>query len=106
MSDPKPPRIFYTELNSVHVSVYAELECEYDWADGWRITGNVYGPHCSLSDTLPARIKLKDRGNGQSLLSAASFPVRQTLRYQSRHRTTCYWQLTMYHLRAYQTGLN
>ena len=74
MSDPKPPRIFYTELNSVHVSVYAELEGEYDWADGWRITGNVYGPHCSLSDTLPARIKLKDRGNGQSLLSAAIVP--------------------------------
>ena len=72
------PRIFYTDLNSVRVSVYAEYQCEQEralyWEQGWRIEGDIYGPHCSLSDTLPARIPFKDRGAGKSLMSAAVLP--------------------------------
>lgn len=68
------PSLFYTNLNSVRVSVYGSLDGEFNWSDGWRIEGNVYGPHCKLSDTLPARIKLQDLGDGDSLLSTAIVP--------------------------------
>ena len=68
------PKLFYTNLNSVRVSVYGSLAGDFNWANGWRIEGNIYGPHCKLSDTLPARIKLQDLGNGESLLSSAIVP--------------------------------
>ena len=77
MSEPNPtptPKLFYTNLNSVRVSVYASIDDEFRWADGWRIDGDVYGPHCKLSDTLPARIKLHDLGEGKSPLSSAIVP--------------------------------
>lgn len=68
------PKLFYTNLNSVRVSVYASIDDKFCWADGWRIDGDVYGPHCKLSDTLPARIKLQDLGAGKSPLSSAIVP--------------------------------
>lgn len=71
---PLTPKLFYTNLNSVRVSIYATLEGENLWSDGWRMEGNIYGPGCKLSDTLPARIQLKDLGNGSSLLSSAVVP--------------------------------
>ena len=73
--DPTPtPKLFYRNLNSVRVSVYASIDGVFGWANGWRIDGDVYGPHCRLSDTLPARIKLQDLGPGNSPLSSAIVP--------------------------------
>ncbi len=68
------PDLFYTDLNSVRVSVYAEVTGKFPWRDGWRIEGDIYGPQCELSDTLPARIKLQDQGEGNTLLAAATVP--------------------------------
>ncbi len=50
------------------------LEGDNLWSDGWRVEGNIYGPGCKLSDTLPARIPLKDLGDGSSLLSSTVVP--------------------------------
>lgn len=38
-------------------------------ATGWQLTGEVYGPFCARSETLPARFTLRDAGPGESLLA-------------------------------------
>ena len=40
-------------------------------AAGWQITGDVYGPFCARSETLPARFLLRDAGPGESLLASS-----------------------------------
>jgi hypothetical protein len=44
------------------------------WQAGWRIAGQIAGPYCGHSETLPAVIAFQDQGDGEGLLAAARIP--------------------------------
>ncbi|MBT4692215.1 MAG: hypothetical protein HOB73_02610 [Planctomycetaceae bacterium] len=50
------------------------LDGQSAWQAGWRITGQIVGPYCVHSETLPAVIAFQDQGDGEGLLAAARIP--------------------------------
>ena len=44
------------------------------WQADWRIAGQISGPYCVHSETLPAVIAFQDQGDGAGLLAAARIP--------------------------------
>jgi hypothetical protein len=50
------------------------LDGQSAWRAGWRIAGQISGPYCVHSETLPAVIAFQDQGDGAGLLAAARIP--------------------------------
>jgi hypothetical protein len=67
------PTIFVGESSDALARVYATLPRD-GLADGPRLEGELIGPYCRYSKTLPARIHFADRGPGSSLLAEAVVP--------------------------------
>ena len=70
--------LFHTQadqhLAQIYVRLRAGIELQDYWNAGWKIEGQLYGPHCSRSHTLPARYTLTDQGAGTTLLARAMLP--------------------------------
>ena len=70
--------LFHTQADQHLAQVYVRLRSEAAlqpyWEAGWRIEGDLYGPHCSRSHTLPAHYRLSDQGSGPTLLARAPLP--------------------------------
>lgn len=62
--------IFHGELSPARAAIYARLSGLHDMA-GLRLSGEVRGPRCLYSQTLPSSYPLKNVGPGQSLLARA-----------------------------------
>ena len=67
------PAIFVGESSDALARVYATLPRD-GLADGARLEGELIGPYCRYSKTLPARIHFADRGPGALLLAEAVVP--------------------------------
>jgi hypothetical protein len=50
------------------------LDRQSAWQAGWRIAGQIAGPYCVHSETLPAVIAFHDQGDGGGLLATARIP--------------------------------
>ena len=50
------------------------LDGQSAWQAGWRMAGQIAGPYCVHSETLPAVITFQDQGDGAGLLAAARIP--------------------------------
>jgi hypothetical protein len=67
------PTIFVGDSSNALARVYAALP-RLDLPDDVRLEGELVGPYCRHSQTLPARIRFIDRGPGPTLLSEATAP--------------------------------
>ena len=71
-------QLFHTQADpnvaQVYVRVHADVDLQPYWEAGWRITGDIYGPQCHRSHTLPARYTFADQGPGSSFLAQAILP--------------------------------
>ncbi len=67
------PQIFVGDASDALARVYAALPRESLPEDA-RLTGELVGPDCRYSQTLPARIRFVDLGPGPSLLAEAIVP--------------------------------
>ncbi len=69
---------FHTQADinvaQVYVRVHADVDLQPYWDAGWRLTGDIYGPQCRRSHTLPARYTFEDQGPGSSFLAQAILP--------------------------------
>jgi hypothetical protein len=71
-------------FNSISTQVFARanlvsfaegnLDRQSAWQAGWRIAGQITGPYCVHSETLPAVIAFHDQGDGAGLLATARIP--------------------------------
>jgi hypothetical protein len=66
-------QLFYGEVNPARARVYARI-ARPDEHEGWRLTGQITGPHNAFASTLPATIPLRDLGPGPTLLAEAVLP--------------------------------
>lgn len=66
-------QIFSGEANPVLARIYVRVPRPPN-SKGWRLTGTVTGPSNALAATLPATVRLRDRGPGDSLLAEAVLP--------------------------------
>ena len=70
--------LFHTQADAHLGQVYARLSANVDlqpyWQAGWRIHGQLYGPHCSRSHTLPAKYSFIDQGSGTTLVARVNLP--------------------------------
>lgn len=67
------PTIFSGDSSDALARVYAALP-RTGLPDDARLEGELVGPYCRHSQTLPARIRFIDRGPGPTLLSEATVP--------------------------------
>jgi hypothetical protein len=67
------PQLFVGDANEALARVYAALPRAGLHAEA-RLVGELAGPFCRYSQTLPARIRFVDRGPGASLLAEAIVP--------------------------------
>ena len=65
-------QLFHGEATPTMAYVYARLSLED--LDGYSLSGEVRGPECAYSRTLPATFHLTDQGPGDSLLARAVIP--------------------------------
>ena len=69
---------FHTQADpnvaQMYVRVHADVDLKPYWDAGWRLTGDIYGPQCRRSHTLPARYTFEDQGPGSSFLAQAILP--------------------------------
>jgi hypothetical protein len=66
-------QIFHGEVHPARARLYARLPRRAEWK-AWRLTGRVTGPHNALAATLPATVRLRDLGDGPTLLAEAFVP--------------------------------
>lgn len=66
-------QLFFGDANDAEARLYASLAREGLSADA-HLSGELVGPFCRYSDTLPARIRFSDRGPGPTLLAEAVVP--------------------------------
>jgi len=70
--------LFHTQadahLGQVYVRLHADVDLQAYWEAGWRLSGQLYGPHCSRAHTLPAKYTLVDQGSGSTMLARANLP--------------------------------
>lgn len=66
-------QLFYGDANEAEARIYAALPREELSADS-RLSGELLGPFCRYSHTLPAKIRFADRGPGKTLLAEAVVP--------------------------------
>ncbi|MBW3600647.1 MAG: hypothetical protein KY475_25715 [Planctomycetes bacterium] len=66
-------QVFYGEATAARARVYARVPLPPE-GEGWRLSGTITGPHSSLGNTLPATVRLRDRGPGPTLLAEAALP--------------------------------
>jgi hypothetical protein len=59
---------FIAQANPKQVRMFVRMR-SLTSAEGWQLSGDVYGPFCWQSETLPARFSLRDAGPGESLLA-------------------------------------
>ncbi|MEX2142064.1 MAG: hypothetical protein WD894_22550 [Pirellulales bacterium] len=67
------PQLFIGDASDAEARVYATLP-RAGLADDAQLIGELIGPHCRYSKTLPARIRFVDRGPGPTLLAEAVVP--------------------------------
>jgi hypothetical protein len=67
------PSVFAGDSNDALARVYAALP-RAGLPEGARLEGELIGPYCRHSQTLPARIRFVDRGPGPTLLLEATVP--------------------------------
>ncbi len=67
------PAIFVGDANDAEARVYAMLP-RTGLPEDARLSGELAGPYCRYSQTLPARIRFLDRGPGATLLAEAIVP--------------------------------
>ena len=65
--------IFTGQTTPTESRVYARLASD-DLPDGCTLGGSIYGPSCEYARTLPAKISLRDLGDGDGLLAEAVVP--------------------------------
>jgi hypothetical protein len=67
--------IFSGAADPAEARIYARLKLSRDEVDwGCQLTGNILGPQCAFSHTLPARIPMMNRSDGSTLLLEAIVP--------------------------------
>ena len=65
--------VFYGQTTSASAHIYARLP-SVEGKSGLTLAGDVHGPECRYSTTLPATVPLCDMGPGKSLLARAIVP--------------------------------
>ncbi|MCH5372362.1 MAG: hypothetical protein JJ992_00170 [Planctomycetes bacterium] len=63
-------QLFHGPFSPMRADLYARIP-NLSPTDGYRLEGEVYGPLCESSRTLPARARLVDSGGGQTVLARA-----------------------------------
>ncbi|MCC7085967.1 MAG: hypothetical protein IT427_13270 [Pirellulales bacterium] len=67
--------VFLGAASPAEARIYARLDLSADEAAmGCRIAGRVIGPECAFSQTLPARVPMLDRSEGNRLLLESAVP--------------------------------
>jgi hypothetical protein len=70
--------LFHSGASANRTAVYARLR-QPPQGEGFSLSGTIRGPHCLYSTTLPATLRLRDAGPGETLLAKALVP------------DPCYW---------------
>jgi hypothetical protein len=67
--------VFFGAASPAEARIYARLELSEENARaGYQLAGRVVGPECAFSHTLPARMPMMDRGEGNRLLLETVVP--------------------------------
>lgn len=66
--------IFFGRSTDVVTDVYARVPRETPWSGPLRLAGQITGPLCSQTRTLPATVSFVDLGDGPTLLARARVP--------------------------------
>lgn len=67
-------QVFYGRLTENAASFYAQLPASGDWSDPLQLVGEVTGPHCDGTRTLPATVAMRFQGADPRPLAVANVP--------------------------------